>query len=140
MLRSGTGKTMMAIAAAAVAHEAGLCRTLVLSPPHLVYKWRREILKTVPNARVWILDGTDTLAKLLQIRAMREARAVPEFLCWAGCGCAWATIGGRPIQYANSTALLRMPPAMKTSASTVLFCCPRCSSEIRDDRKQGIRA
>ena len=75
----GTGKTMMAIAAAAVAHEAGLFRTLVLSPPHLVYKWRREILKTVPNARVWILNGTDTLAKLLQIRSMREAPAVPEF-------------------------------------------------------------
>ena len=46
-------------------------------------------------------------------------RRCRSFLCWAGCGCAWATIGGRPIQYANSTALLRMPPAMKTSASTV---------------------
>lgn len=48
----GTGKTMMSIAAAAAAHHAGLHRTLVLSPPHLVYKWRREILNTVPEARV----------------------------------------------------------------------------------------
>jgi SNF2 family DNA or RNA helicase len=75
----GTGKTMMAIAAAVVMHEAGFRRTLVLSPPHLVYKWRREILLTVPDARVWILNGPDTLHKLLTLRAMRTAPAVPEF-------------------------------------------------------------
>lgn len=75
----GTGKTMMAIAAAAVMHEAGYQRTLVISPPHLVYKWRREIKMTVPNARVWILNGPDTLKKLLQLRAMLDKPAVPEF-------------------------------------------------------------
>ena len=76
----GTGKTMMSIAAAAAMHHQGCTRTLVLSPPHLVYKWRREILKTVPEARVWVLNGTDTLAKLLHIRRhCRETPTVPEF-------------------------------------------------------------
>lgn len=75
----GTGKTMMGIAAAAVMHAEGVERTLVIVPPHLVYKWRREIKETVPQARVWILNGPDTLRKLLQIRAMRERPAVPEF-------------------------------------------------------------
>jgi len=75
----GTGKTMMAIAAAAVMHGEGYRRTLVISPPHLVYKWRREIRETVPGARVWILNGPDTLKKLLQLRAMNEAPKVPEF-------------------------------------------------------------
>jgi hypothetical protein len=75
----GTGKTIMAIAVAAVMHEEGYRRTLVISPPHLVYKWRREIKATVPNARVWILNGPDTLRKLLQLREMREKPAVPEF-------------------------------------------------------------
>lgn len=75
----GTGKTMMAIAAAAVMHAEGFQRTLVISPPHLVYKWRREIKETVPGARVWILNGPDTLKKLLQIRAMRQKPSVPEF-------------------------------------------------------------
>ncbi|MFU4465275.1 SNF2-related protein, partial [Pseudomonas aeruginosa] len=56
----GTGKTMMAIAVAAVMHAAGYRRTLVVSPPHLVYKWRREILETIPAARVWVLNGPDT--------------------------------------------------------------------------------
>jgi hypothetical protein len=47
----------------------GYRRTLVISPPHLVYKWRREILETVPDARVWVLNGPDTLVKLLKLRA-----------------------------------------------------------------------
>lgn len=64
----GTGKTMMAIAVAAVMHSAGYRRTMVISPPHLVYKWRREILETIPDARVWVLNGPDSLAKLLKLR------------------------------------------------------------------------
>lgn len=64
----GTGKTMMAIATAAVMHAEGFRRTLVICPPHLVYKWRREILETVPNAKVWVLNGPDTLSKLLKLR------------------------------------------------------------------------
>ncbi|EMM6572559.1 DEAD/DEAH box helicase, partial [Pseudomonas aeruginosa] len=47
---------------------AGYRRTLVVSPPHLVYKWRREILETIPAARVWVLNGPDTLLKLLKLR------------------------------------------------------------------------
>ncbi len=77
----GTGKTLMAIAAAAVMHAEGpqYARTLVISPPHLVYKWRREIKQTVPGARVWILNGPDTLRKLLSLRAMRDKPQTPEF-------------------------------------------------------------
>jgi Type III restriction enzyme, res subunit len=75
----GTGKTLMAVATAAAMHDEGFTRTLVIAPPHLVYKWRREIKTTVPGARVWILNGPDTLRKLLQIRAMRAKPTVPEF-------------------------------------------------------------
>ena len=78
----GTGKTMMAIAAAAVMYAEGFRRTLVVSPPHLVYKWRREILETIPNARVWVLNGPDTIRKLLQLRSVlhqASAHDGPEF-------------------------------------------------------------
>lgn len=75
----GTGKTLMGIALAALLHQQGYPRALVVSPPHLVYKWRREIIQTVPNARVWILNGPDTLRKLLQIRSMQSKPANPEF-------------------------------------------------------------
>jgi len=79
----GTGKTMMAIATAWLMHQLGYERTLVVCPPHLVYKWRREIRQTVPGATVWILNGPDTLKKLLQLRhALAEGLrkpAGPEF-------------------------------------------------------------
>lgn len=65
----GTGKTIMAIATAMVMyHEANYKRHLIISPPHLVYKWKREILATVPNAIVWVLNGPETLFKLLKLR------------------------------------------------------------------------
>ena len=64
----GCGKTTVGIATAAVLNAEGYCRTLVLSPPHLVYKWRREIQETVADAKVWVLNGPDTLVKLLKLR------------------------------------------------------------------------
>ncbi|MDR0673000.1 MAG: DEAD/DEAH box helicase [Zoogloeaceae bacterium] len=64
----GCGKSIIGIGVAAVLNAEGYRRTLVLSPPHLVYKWRREILETVAGARVWVLNGPDTLAKLIQLR------------------------------------------------------------------------
>jgi hypothetical protein len=75
----GTGKTLMAIAAAWLLHHEGFPRTLVVCPPHLVYKWRREIKQTVPDARVWVLNGPDTLRKLLQLRTATGRPRVPEF-------------------------------------------------------------
>jgi hypothetical protein len=68
----GTGKTMMAICAAAVLHAEGYRRALVLSPPHLVYKWRREILETVLGARVWVRNGPDTICTLLRLRMLLD--------------------------------------------------------------------
>lgn len=64
----GCGKTTVGIATAAVLQAEGYRRTLVLSPPHLVYKWRREIQETVAGARVWVFNGPDTLAKLIKLR------------------------------------------------------------------------
>ncbi|KGM38754.1 hypothetical protein JY96_21170 [Aquabacterium sp. NJ1] len=75
----GTGKTMMAIACAHVLHHEGYERALVVCPPHLVYKWRREIMQTVPGAKVWILNGPDTLRKLLQLRLVSAKPSAPEF-------------------------------------------------------------
>lgn len=75
----GTGKTLMGISVANVLHHEGFPRCLVICPPHLVYKWRREVLATIPKAKVWVLNGPDTLMKLIQLREVRMKPTEPEF-------------------------------------------------------------
>ena len=53
---TGTGKTFIA----AAAHMAGFKRILVLGPPHLVPKWKREVEMTVPGARAVIVKSMAT--------------------------------------------------------------------------------
>lgn len=127
----GTGKTMMAIATAAVMHAEGYRRHLVISPPHLVYKWRREILETLPNARVWVLNGPDTLAKLLQLRAELHAldstkADVPEFFVLGRIrmrmGYHWRHAFSRRITRNRDTAGDRV----------YLATCPDCGTLLRD--------
>ena len=50
----GTGKTFIATAAA---HMAGFKRVLVLCPPHLTRKWKREVEETVPHAHAAIVSS-----------------------------------------------------------------------------------
>ena len=56
----GTGKTLMALSALHV-HSAGRpYAALVMAPPNIVGKWCREILITIPGARVFMIDGLRT--------------------------------------------------------------------------------
>ena len=57
----GTGKTFIA---AAAAHMAGFKRILLLGPPHLVPKWKREVEMTVPGARAVIVKSITDLERL----------------------------------------------------------------------------
>ncbi len=52
----GSGKTYMALGAIH-AHAAGRPYTvLAMVPPHIVHKWAREVMQTVPRARVFIIE------------------------------------------------------------------------------------
>ncbi|MAD89048.1 MAG: hypothetical protein CMK64_05045 [Pseudoalteromonas sp.] len=80
----GTGKTQMATCIAALlANESLAKRFLILSPPHLVYKWRREIKEIIgKDTKVTVLNGADSLAKLLALRDLigkKEDTDVMEF-------------------------------------------------------------
>ena len=59
----GTGKTFIAAATAAAVSK----RALIMSPPHLVEKWREEILATVPNAAVIIAETISDLERARRI-------------------------------------------------------------------------
>ncbi|WP_306344737.1 SNF2-related protein [Pasteurella atlantica] len=64
----GTGKTYVSIATAAIYHKYNPKPIFVICPPHLVYKWRREILSTIQNAKVTVINGSDAINKLLKLR------------------------------------------------------------------------
>lgn len=131
----GTGKTMMAIALSAVMHGEGYQRSLVISPPHLVYKWRREIRETVPNARVWILNGPDTLKKLLQIRALRAVPTVPEYFIMGRVrmrmGFNW--------QPAFVVRRFLIEDDLGHKQRVGYAACPKCGSLIYDEEGSPLR-
>ena len=65
----GTGKTMMGICVSALMqHGYSRKPVLVIAPPHLVYKWRREILDTVPEASVTVINGSNAIRELMAFR------------------------------------------------------------------------
>ncbi|GAE53783.1 hypothetical protein XPR_0418 [Xanthomonas arboricola pv. pruni MAFF 301420] len=116
----GTGKTTVGIALAAVLHAEGYRRTLVLSPPHLVYKWRREILETVAGAKVWVLNGPDTLLKLIKLR---EQLGVPA------AGQEFFIIGRVRMRMGFHW---RPAFARKRTRFGVVGACPHCGSVVNN--------
>jgi superfamily II DNA or RNA helicase len=52
----GAGKTFMSLGTMHVHAGAGRYTALVMCPPHIVHKWAREALLTVPHARAFIVE------------------------------------------------------------------------------------
>ena len=69
----GTGKTFIGTAAA---HLAGFRRVLVLCPPHLTRKWKREIEETIPTARAVIVSSITDLERLQRLSSVGPLYAV----------------------------------------------------------------
>jgi hypothetical protein len=137
----GTGKTMMAIATAAVLEDEGHARTIVISPPHLVYKWRREIIETIDNARVWILNGPDTLAKLLLIRESLGTREHdgPEFFVLGRVrmrmGFHWKPAYAIRLLYGRGRST---DDDSITYVQKDAYCaCPKCGTLVTIENKDG---
>ena len=90
----GCGKTTVGIATAAVLHAEGYRRTLVLSPPHLVYKWRREIQETVAGARSGCSTARTRWSSSSSCASSWACRrAARSSSCSGACGCAWVSTG-----------------------------------------------
>ena len=113
----GTGKTYIG---AAAAHMNGHRNVLVLVPPHLVRKWKREIEMTVPGARTAIVRTITDLQRLDQ-PAPEEG---PRF-----------TIMSREtakLSYRWESAYVTRLPGRKNAART--NCCPGCFKQILDNK------
>ncbi len=144
----GTGKTLMSIVTAAILDAEGYKRTLVISPPHLVYKWRREIMETVPDARVWVLNGPDTLARLLAIRnalgkADNDEDDVVEFYVIGRVrmrmGFNWQSSVVARKHHVRIAQNQSDPQCKKTLIRTYEYAaCPDCGTFVVDDEGDRI--
>lgn len=120
----GTGKSYIA---AAAAYLAACRRVLVLTPPHLVKKWRREILQTVPGARV---DMVRTVSDL------EDARRLDRTNHFVICSRERAKLGYRWIPavverhiHDAGEGLIRADDGRLVT----LPCCPTCFAPVSDD-------
>ena len=124
----GTGKTFIG---AAAAHMAGFKRVLVLCPPHLVPKWKREVEMTVPGARGVIVTSITDLERLRfsigsgpLFAVMSRERAKLSYRWMPAVNYRWATSRGRLIREEETGEPFRVP------------CCPTCTAQIVD--KDGV--
>jgi superfamily II DNA or RNA helicase len=119
----GTGKSLCA---AAAAYLAGCRRVFLICPPHLVRKWKREIERTVPGARVAIVRT---------VRDLERARHLGGPVHFVVCSREQAKLGYR-WRAAVVTRIVRGPdgPARgERGAFARLHCCPSCFAPIVDE-------
>ena len=124
----GTGKTFIG---AAAAHAAGFRRILVLCPPHLTRKWKREVEDTVPGARAAIVASITDLERLrLSVgpaplfAIMSRERAKLSYRWQPAVVQRWAASGGRLVRDEQTGEPFQVP------------CCPRCYAQVVD--KDGV--
>ena len=120
----GTGKTFIATAAA---HAAGFERILVLAPPHLTIKWKREIEQTVPGAKAVIVSSITDLDSLRRVVAfgplfviMSRERAKLSYRWQPAILNRWAVSGGRLMRDEETGFPFRIPS------------CPVCAAQLVD--------
>ena len=123
----GTGKTFIA---ASAAHMAGFRRVLVLCPPHLTRKWKREVEDTVPDARAVIVTSITDLEKLRLshgpgplFAVMSRERAKLSFRWLPAVVERWATAGEKLVRDEETLEPFRVP------------CCPDCF--VRSSTRTG---
>ena len=120
----GTGKTFIG---AAAAHAAGFRRILILCPPHLTRKWKREVEDTVPGARTAIVASITDLERLrLSVgpaplfAVMSRERAKLSYRWKPAVIQRWAAVGGKLVRDEQTGEPFQVP------------CCPRCYAQVVD--------
>ena len=104
---------------------------LILCPPHLTRKWKREIEETVPGARAAIVAAITDLERLrLSVgpaplfAVMSRERAKLSYRWSPAVIQRWAAAGGRLVRDEQTGEPFQVP------------CCPRCYAQVVD--KDGV--
>ena len=120
----GTGKTYLG---AAAAHMGGFRNILVMCPPHLVEKWKREIFMTVPDATAEIVTGIPALRELAR-QGPRGPLDHPHYVIMSR--------EAAKLSYRWEAAFVRRRTVnISEKTSRTILACPDCFTEIRDGRR-----
>jgi hypothetical protein len=121
----GTGKTTIA---AAAAYLAGFKSVLVLCPPHLVRKWQREIVATIPFSRTAIVTNVSDLGGL------RRSEDSPLFVVLSR---ERAKLSYRWLPAIVERLAISNGKVVRGGVGELLrhLCCPACFAEIVDDER-----
>ena len=110
---------------------AGFQRTLILCPPHLTKKWKREVEQTAPGARAAIATSITDLERLRHsygpgplFVVMSRERAKLSYRWKAAVIYRWAAARGRLVRDEETGDPYRVP------------CCPDCTAQVVD--KDGV--
>ena len=110
---------------------AGFERVLIICPPHLVPKWKREVEMTVPGVRAAIVESITDLERLRfsigtgpLFAVMSREKAKLSYRWKAAVIQRWATSRGRLIREEETGEPFRVP------------CCPDCTAQVVD--KDGV--
>ena len=130
----GTGKSFIG---AAAAYMAGFQRILIICPPHLTRKWKREVEQTVPFARAAIVTSITDLERLRfsigsgpLFAVMSRERAKLSYRWKAAVSYRWAVSSGTEDKAA------RLVRDEETGEPYRVPCCPDCTAQITD--KDGV--
>ena len=106
---------------------AGFERILIICPPHLVPKWKREVEMTVPGVRAAIVESITDLERLrLSVGSgplfavMSREKAKLSYRWMPAVIQRWATSRGRLIREEETGEPFRIP------------CCSDCTAQIVD--------
>ena len=124
----GTGKTFIG---AAAAHMAGFQQILIICPPHLTKKWKREVEQTVPLARAAVVKSITDLERLRHsvgsgplFVVMSREKAKLSYRWKKAVIERWAVSKGRLVRDEETGEPFRVP------------CCPDCTAQVVD--KDGV--
>ena len=140
----GSGKSIMGTVAVVVNNKEKKAMTnVVLCPPHLVEKWKREILRAAPGSDVEIIDNFDNLLKVM-----------PNVKCKLRRRHLWLVVSN---QVAKNDYFKRPAAVWKKSATYTTkdsygvehrhlingcYCCPECGQPLYTthwERVNGVR-
>ncbi len=124
----GTGKSFIG---ASAAHMAGFQRVLILCPPHLTPKWKREVEQSVPKAHAAIVESITDLERLRLYAGpgplyavMSRERAKLSYRWQPAVNERWAVSRGKLLRDEETGEPIRVP------------CCPVCAGQVVD--KDGV--